>query len=84
MANAKLSDRTGRRSEKLCLKRRALAVRSNDLFAVHRSKGQVLHSFQTLGVARFYIVPKIWRNSLLLGSFARQTTKLDCRAEWRR
>jgi hypothetical protein len=37
MANAKLSDRTGRRSDERSEKRRALAVRSNDLFAVHCS-----------------------------------------------
>jgi hypothetical protein len=69
MANAKLSDRTGRRSDERSEKRRALAVRSNDLFAVQRSKGQSLYSQQKLGVARFYIAPKLWRNSLLLGWF---------------
>jgi hypothetical protein len=67
MANAKLSDSPGRRSEKLCLKRRALAVRSNDLFAVQRSKGQALFDSQTLGVARFYIALELGRTRLLLG-----------------
>jgi hypothetical protein len=35
--NAKLSDSPGRRSDERSEKRRALAVRSNDLFAVHCS-----------------------------------------------
>jgi hypothetical protein len=67
MANAKLSDSSGRRSEKLCLKRRALAVRSNDLFAVQRSKGETLYSFQKLGVARSYIDQELENTRLLLG-----------------
>jgi hypothetical protein len=65
--NAKLSDSPGRRSDERSEKRRALAVRSNDLFAVQRSKGRALYSFQRLGVARSYIAPEIERNSLLLG-----------------
>jgi hypothetical protein len=84
MANAKLSDRTGRRSDKLCLKRRALAVRSNDLFAVHCSNIDPMCKSQKIDVARFYIDQEIWRNSLLLGSFARQILFLGSGAKRRR